>query len=437
MFRQVLFSHLHFTRGRFKNMIWVRLIILTACLAATCWYLEQEQRTGSFQRVDDLFLDLLVANTRDRLSQPEPWKDDIVTFVALREEDRADYASWPPPPLDWQTILKGLQPYEPRVLVIATPLNWGTPAPDFVPSVTEALLPFTSVVFGLETLITDDKTAGPAFMGGLENALPIFQRVDGEIEAAPRLSALIAAPDPLLRSSGEIGLLSAGKHDGSWLLPYALRNEETLRPSLLAQTISRHTITPYAWHRLRLGPGAGAYLNGGIFVPLENDGSFKVTRNSVSTVNALNLMTGTVADGLSDADKTSLGKGKIIVIGPDREADTESPPMARLQALALAQMVSLPKIQILSHWQQKIAWGAAIFGAYWIVLRVSRNRALKSGLALIFSAFVISFITFQTSLLWCPPTMPAALITVGAIIGTIFGSRRSPTAFQNTTPLDK
>jgi hypothetical protein len=43
------------------------------------------------------------------------------------------------------------------------------------------------------------------------------------------------------------------------------------------------------------------------------------------------------------------------------------------------------------------------------------------GIGLIFCALVISFIAFQAGLLWCPPTIPAALIAIGAILGMIIG----------------
>ncbi len=400
-------------------MIWVRLIILIACLGATGWHLEREQRAGHFQRVDDLFLDFLVANARERLSQPEPGKDSPVALISLREEQRAEYAAWPPPPLDWQTILKGLQAYEPSVVVIPSPLFWGTPSPEFVPAVSEALLPFPSVVLGVETLLAESALSAPAFMGGLESQLPRFQRVDGPLDLAQAFSALITAPDAKLRAQSELGL-GAATTDQS--LPYALREGESLVPGVIAQTLARYTASPYSMHRLRLGPGAGAYLAQGLFVPLETDGSIKSQSSAkVPTVNALDLMTGTLADGVSAADKQALGKGKIIVIGPDHEIAGQTPSLARLHAQALAHLLSLPRLQVLSPLQQWIAWSIAVFAAFWIVLRVRRGRALQAGIAFIFAALVLSFLAFQSNLLWCPPTLPVALIGTGALVGMIFG----------------
>lgn len=403
-------------------MTWLRLILLLSCLGPVAWHLDGEQRAGRFQHVDDLFLDFLVANARERLSKPASAEnEDQVAFVALREEQKGEYAAWPPPPLDWQTLFKALQPYEPRVLVIATPLNWGRPSPEFVPAVAEALLLFDQVVQGIEIQPAESVPKIPPFMGDLAEVLPRFQRVDGPLSSAAAFSALITAPDPALRPAGDMGLLAVRQSAKGWSLPYALLAEDTLIPSLLAQTFSRLTLSPYALHRLRLGPGAGAYLADGTFVPLQNDGSLAVnSATSVPVINALDLMTGTLADALSPADKEALGKGKVIVIGPDHE-ENASPRGAYLHAQALAQTLSLPKLQKLTQIQQWIAWGIAALAAAWLVLRVRRGRAFWMGIGLIFCALVISFIAFQAGLLWCPPTIPAALIAIGAILGMIIG----------------
>jgi CHASE2 domain-containing sensor protein len=82
----------------------------------------------------------------------------------------------------------------------------------------------------------------------------------------------------------------------------------------------------------------------------------------------------------------------------------------------------------LTQIQQWIAWGIAALAAAWIVLRVRRSRALHAGIALIFAALVISFLVFQANFLWCPPTLPVALIGVGADVGFDFRAQSSPAA---------
>jgi hypothetical protein len=414
-------------------MFWIRFIILSLCLGATVWHLEREQRAGRFQKVDDLFLDFLVANARERLSQPEVDKENPVVLVSLREDQKMEYAAWPPPPLDWQTILKGLQVYEPSVVVIPTPLFWGRPAPDFVRAVGEALMPFSSVVLGVETELATADSAAPAFMGGIEDALPIFKRLDGSEDDATTLSALITAPDELLRARCEIGLAAVARAEGKPALAYAIRESENLYPSVLAQTLARFSGTPYALHRLRLGPGAGAYLNEGLFVALEKDGVIHAESDTeIPSINALHLMTGTLADGLSAVEKATLGKGRVIVIGSDVVAKDQPPSLARLHAQILSQILSRPRLHVLTQVQQWVAWGVAGLAAFWIGLRTLRGRALRAGLSMIFAVLLVSFLAFQASLIWCPPTMLVSLIAVGAVIGRLFG--RQPESSPEISP---
>ena len=402
----------------------LRLSVLLICLAATGWYLHGKERAGHLQRVDEHFLDFLVANARDRFNQPDPEAGGQVVLVRMREEDAGEYAGWPPPPLDWQTVLKSLHSYAPSVVVIATPLTWGRPAPDFVPAVAEALMPFPSTVLGVEAKMAEPGTEGPAFMGDFAELLPRFQRVEGDVRLAPRLASLISGPDRELRNQAEVGLLGARQSKEAWLLPYAARVEGQLAPSVLAQALARHSRSPYSLQRLRLGAGAGTYLQQGLYVPLEPSGEMKITSHeTVPSVNALNLMTGTLADGTDDADKAALGTGKIIVIGFDRETAGTEPRLARLYAQALAQALALPRLQMLSPTQQWVAWAAALLGALWLTLRVRRSRALWAGALLVFLALLTSYLVFQSGLTWFPPTMPAAFLVVGALVGAILGRK--------------
>lgn len=403
--------------------MWVRLFILSACLGATGWYLEREQRAGRFQHVDDFFLDFLVSNARDRLTQADSSQENPVVFISLRAEQKAEYAAWPVPPLDWQTILKGLHPFKPSVIVVPDPLFWGSPSPEFVPALGEALLSFTSVVLGVDAQLSQGAQTTSPFMGGIEDHLPRFQRLDGPLTSAPSFSALVTAPDSKLRAQCELGLAAVTSEGG---LPYAFRVEDQLMPSVLAQALARYSGSPYAFHRLRLGPGAGAYLGQGLFVPLEIGGIVKGQPSTqVATVNALDLMSGGLADGLSAVDQAVLGKGKIIVIGSDHEVAGQAPSLARLHATALTHLLSLPRLKRLTQIQEWMAWGLSALVAFWIVLRVRRSRALHAGIALIFTALVVSFLVFQSNFLWCPPTLPAALIGVGAVVGFIFGRGQS------------
>ena len=380
----------------------LRPIILLFLLAPLAWWLNREQSDGRFQRVDELFLDFLVANSREKLTTPDPAapKDEVL-LVRLDPAQRTDFSAWPPNPIDWQMILKGLRSAESAVIVIPEPLQWGKPPPDFIPALAEAMVPLPSLVLGVEAEPTDAPDVS-AFTGGLENVIPKFQKAGGDAHLAPTFSALIAAPDETLRRYGELGLVTKE------FLPYVMRDEAILMPGLLAQVLSRHSGTPYATHRLLLGAGGGAYLKNGFYVPLSSDGTFPNDANTVvSTINAVDFLSGGLADALSPENKERIKNARIIVIGTD---DAQTPGIARTHAQALTTILALPRIQKLGQLEQWIVWAAIGLIGVWLVVRTPRQNALTRGFLLIFATIVIVFLCFQTTLLWFPPTIPIALL---------------------------
>ncbi|MDB6004555.1 MAG: hypothetical protein JWR15_1542 [Prosthecobacter sp.] len=398
----------------------IRALILALLLASLGWWLDREHHAGRFQRVDELFLDFLVANTRDRfvVANEHAASAAQVVLVKMRVTDKAEYAGWPPRPLDWQMILKSLQTYEPAVVVIPETLFWGKPPPEFVNEAAQALAPFPSTVLGVEAQLAA-KRGAPAFMGGLEDALPRFQKVQGEIDSVPPVGALISAPEDVMRRQAELGIAVPPDEKTAGRLTYAVQESGHLLPSVLAQALARFTQTPYAGQRLLLGPGAGAYLSNGAFVPLTAAGEFTVNaKQPVPEVDALNLMTSDLAEALSPQDKGNLAGGNIFVIGTD---DAVTGGLARLHAQALVQILALPRLRLLPDWAQWIIWGAAGLVGAWLVFFVPRTKSILRGVLSIFSALVICFLAFQTSLIWCPPTIPAALIAVSALFARIAG----------------
>ena len=401
----------------------IRALILVLLLASLGWWLDREHQAGRFQRVDELFLDFLVANARDRfvVADENAVSSAPVVLVKMRESDKAEYAGWPPRPLDWQMALKGLQAYDPTVVVIPETLFWGRPPPEFVNEAAQALVPFPSTVLGVEAQVATSREA-PAFLGGLEGSLPAFQKVQGDTAAVAPLGALISAPDDLIRRQAEIGIAVPLTAKNADKLPYAVQESGRLLPTVLAQAVARFTQTPYATQRLLLGPGAGAYLSNGAFVPLSAAGEFIVNpKQPVYEVDALNLMTSELAEALSPQDKANLAGGKVIVIGTE---DDSQHGLARQHAQALAQILALPRLRLLPNWAQWIAWTMAGLAGAWLVFFVPRTKAILRGMLCVFAALVFCFLAFQSRLIWCPPTIPAALIVVSTVFARIAGQRR-------------
>lgn len=409
----------------------LRSAILLLILGALGYQLDREQRDGRFQQADDVFLDFMLANVRERLvADPSKLSDEVV-LVRMREEDKAEYGAWPPPPIDWQMVLKGLVPFDPEVVVIATPLTWGQPPPDFVAEVGQALLPFSSVVLAVEGGVSKDredpkdgKDTTLAAVRLLKDAMPSLTRIDGDSALLPVVASVTAMPEEVIRRQIELGLTPASPEitKDSAALPFALRIGDAIAPSLTLQALSRFTRTPYAQQRLRLGPGAGGHLGGGIYVPLDDHGRITVKPTvTIPSVNALNFMTGNLADGLSAEDKTKVGKNKIVVIGIDN--DKPEPSITRIQTAALIDALSLPRIHAIGQMERWLICGiAALLGC--LLPRFRGGKALRTGLILIFGALVVSYLVFQSHLTWFPPTVPAALLAASTLFAMLFG--RSP-----------
>ncbi len=407
----------------------LRTVILLVILGALGFQLDREQRDGRFQQADDLFLDFLLANARDRFVVDPAQHTDQVVLVRMREEDKAEYGAWPPPPIDWQMILKGLVPFEPAVIVIATPLTWGQPPPDFVADVGGALLPFTSVVLGVEARVEMGATRMASAVEpdaiALDGAFPNITRIEGDPALLPRISRITAQPDEIIRRQMELGFTTPPTTSANepFAMPLAFRHGGIIAPSLMLQALSHYVRAPYSAQRLRIGPGAGAHLGRGIYLPLSDSGQlvFKA-QPDLKAVNALNFMTGDLADGLSAADKENLGRDKIIVVGIDH--DTAQPTSARVHAAALAHALSLPRVHAIGLVPRWLICGIAAVGGC-LLLRHRGGKAMRAGLILIFAALVISYLTFQSQLVWFPPTVPAAILAASTLFAMVFGVKRA------------
>lgn len=406
-------------------MRFFRAILLLSMLGAAGWLVHREQEAGRLRQVDEAFLDFLVANSRGRFESPGAWAEHPVVKVVFDGNDAAEFEGWPPQPLDWQMLLEGLQAFAPDVVAVTTPLGWGQPPPDFIPAVEKALRPFPSVVLAAEGVLDerDDTADTKAFLGDLDSTLPRFPRVTGLPSLAPRLSAIITPPEAPLRRSAETGVTFSVTEDGDAIgVPAAFRSGNEILPTLFAQTLARQTRTPYSQSRLRLGPGAGLHLDGGLFVPLAADGTLAPNAGpEVPEINAMNLVTVAFADVLSAADKKALGSGKVVVAGV-RPADQASAEVDRL-ADALALALAGPRIRVLPEPARWAVWTFSGALSFWLVFFAWRRTALRSGLILLFLTFAASYVAFQSSLWWCPPSMPLALIVTGILCAMIAGRR--------------
>jgi hypothetical protein len=378
----------------------IRSAILLVLLAGLAWWLHGEQSNGRFRQVDETFLDFLLANTRDDL-KPNPSKLDRVVFVTLRESDKAEYAAWPPAPIDYHMIIKALASHEPGALVITEPLAWPAPKPQFIDQLGQTLLPLSNVILGARASSSAGDTAFA------KDRLPSVTHLSGNVSALSALGSIEQAPEAGIAISCDSGLVTSPPAIG-------LRFNDGLSPSIEMQTLAHAARVPFAYQRVGIGPGAGLHLGDDFFIPLNNDGSFLKATVAVPEINALDLMTPNIEATESAASKT-LGKGRIIVLGMNDD-------LTRQRAQIIAASLALPKLQVVPFVGQIAAWVIAASLALWLVW-MPKTKALMRAIIFLFLALTASYLAFQSFKTWCPPAIPAALIAAGGVFARLFGKR--------------
>ena len=372
----------------------IRSLVLLALLTGVAWWLHGEQTKGRLREVDEVFLDFLLANTRDQL-QPDTASLDRVILITMRESDKAEFSTWPPAPIDYHMVLKSLVAPQPDVLTLTEPLAWPEPKPSFITQLGDSLLPFARVVLSARSGSTTD-------LAFAKERLPVLRNVRGDTTPLPPLTGITQAPEPELARHGDSGLLASS---------VGMRFDNGIAPSVELQTLAHATRTPFAFQRINLGPGAGLHLGDEYFIPLENNGSFIKPSVTVSEINALDLMTPNVEDEAT----TMLGKNKIIILGLGDDG-------TRQRAQIIAASLALPKLHVIPFIGQLIAWSIAALLALSLVW-VPKTKALTRTLVFLVLALTASYLAFQAFKTWCPPAVPAALIITGGVFARLFGKR--------------
>ncbi len=396
----------------------VRAIFLLSVLSGLAWWLHGEQDRGRFRELDESFLDFLLGNARQEM-KPDPAKINDVVLVRLREEDKDEYAAWPPLPIDYQMIVKNLAAYEPSVLVIADPLHWPEPKPEFIDSLARSLVPIPRIVMAAS--VSSDGDRDEASLTILRERLPIISRSSDKARSLPEAKRVLAMPETALSRQADIGLVMPGS------TAVAVRTNHGLVPSLELQALSNSGRVPFEKIRITTGPGAGVHFSDSWFVPTPANGSWTAAEIEVPKVNALDLMVPEVTG--SDADLTkALGKGKTIILGMDRDI-AGSASKASQCATTVATALALPRVSVLSQTGQFIAWGIA-GGLGLLLLLWPKHKALTRAVLFLFLALTASYLAFQALQVWCPPAIPSVLIAASGVLVRLFGRRHTevPTA---------
>lgn len=393
-----------------------RAVTLALLTAASLIGFHLEQRRGGFQEAEQGFLDFLVANARSAFARHAPEQSSDVVLVEFREEEKAEFGSWPPAPLDYIMVLKRLQEHEPEVVAITEPLDWAQAEGEFVTQLRSALVMFPSAVLGF-ALSSEGGTMTADAAEFAANEMPVLASIgdgDEEVTSFAMVSRLPVAPLRIAAQTG-FSLLHAKAPLPTDVVPMVAGDGKRLVPSLAAQAVTLFQHVPYAAQRLRLGTGARLSLGDELIIPLNADGTMTLTsRPQVPRVNALELMAPDVGDETARGVRQALGKHKVIVLG--------TPGLAGNQARAIASALAMPKIARAST---AADWGFAAAGclmSLWL-LRQGRMKALVSGCCILVGGMALCMVAFQSSLTWWSPWPALVAVTVGTLFCFVWPHR--------------
>jgi len=410
----------------------VRLAVLILLLGGTLTWFQIEKGKGKFRIAEQTYVDVLVANTRDTLVKSMPAQSPEVVLVEFREEDKAEFAAWPPAPLDYIMVLKRLAAHKPELVGIAEPLRWDDPNTQFIGELRQAMLPFPSFVLGFDLVLaegtmSDDATAFVA------QEMPVLAGSDGDMTKAPVYTRVTRLPDKALRIAAQTGFLTlegdAAASENSVL--FAATNGEKLVPSFAAQVVGLFKRAPYASQRLRFGTGARLSLGDEHVIPLTGRGTMEIEDHpAVARVNALDLMTPEIDDETGREARSVLGTGKVILLSL---SSASGATQGVQQAQAIAQALAMPSLR---RADSSVDWLAAAGAALLAIWQLGRRRfgALMFGFAVFVGGMAASLLVFQSSLLWWSPLPALAVQVTSTLFCFLWPARRARPPEVDQTP---
>lgn len=384
----------------------VRLLLLLAAIGGSLAWLYVGGGRSQFPEVDPWYVDFLVANTRNKDTDAAQTLSGDVVLVQFREEDKAEYSTWPPAPLDYIMAMKRIAAHEPEVVAFADSLQWDDESPEFVLPLRKTLVAQPSVVFGFEVSSADAGSAPltPEIKAFLETEMPSMGEAEDSIEAMPSFTQVVGLPSKTLRVVGQMGItaISGTRDTAGDSVPLLARYESKIVPTVAAQAVTLYRRIPYSVMRLRLGAGARLSLGDRYVIPLDRTAAVRVPEKiSYPEVNALDLLTPELGVPSEAVNKEKLGKKKIVVISHTKAGADE--------ARTIAAALSAPAYhQASQRWEWVVA-GVTTLLALWQA-RQGRLGSLAFGFAILVLCVGTGTLLFQTSLIWCSPLPVLAVV---------------------------
>jgi len=399
-------------------------ITLTLATLIFGLFLIREIALGTLAKVDDTFLDWLIAN-----SSTPPLPAPEVAVVELGDATRERTLT----PLEFSLFLNTIAPFSPAMVVAEPVLNWDPPQKEGEQMILQRVLTLPSFIAGCQL------GSGPipeSDRGGLPDNFTVLRNYQGDVSKIPEFRTIAHQPFEELTLIGTRGLTENFPPNHifrRYSLLYRYRGE--LTPSIVLQTVMLWLkLTP---PEVTIFPGKSIHLGSSIQIPIDETGAMLLNRTLSGAIPRQSVDDLHYAAKLHQEGKPNelplfaIQKG-ITFFGKNcpfeaKPWQTQSISMIHTLATAVATIQTRLFIQTTSLSVSFIILGGLVLGIFF-------SAYLRKGISLLlYTAGLTSYIICALSIfhlyrLWLPIALPLLVLSFAGMIRLFFPNPKSGTA---------
>ncbi len=413
-----------------------KALIFLLIAGAMAFFLNREERRGTFEAVDRNYRSFLMANTQEKIEEPS------VTFLGIDDPGKGVFGEWPLGPVNYSILVDNLARNEPKVIAVETVLGWRGTRDDIelssLRSSLSRLVDRDKVLLGAELM---QNPSGEPIRESTLSLFPRLTKVVGDRSRVPEFTHAGALPEAALMAIGprlgftriDLGDAEAKRERDSFTVPLLARHGQRLVPSFILMTMvleagAEMDAVEVLFDKKLIRISGEQNLE----IPIDRGGRLVVhtgIREAISKHNADILILDSeedIRDQLEEAEKKSL-LSRIVILGTDDEIartielpkNKEKISQSELFAMAIATIQAKRFIHKLSPLVESGIWAALVAIGLWMLRSSRRGRLAMLWLVLLILYIASSLMLFQYTRQWAPLVVPVGIIASIFVVGLL------------------
>ena len=412
-----------------------KALIFLLIAGTMTFFLDREERQGSFGAVDRNYRSFLMANTQEKIEEPS------VTFLKIDDPGKGVFGEWPLGPVNYSILVDNLARNDPKVIALEPVMGWHGGRDEVeLSTLRSSLLRLdrNEVLLGAELM---QNPSGEAIRDSTLSLFPQLTKVSGDRSRVPEFTRAGALPEPALMAISpmlgftriDLGDSEAKRDRDSFTIPLLARHGERLVPSFILMTMVLEAgaepgavEVSFDEKLIRIPGGEG------LEIPIDEGGRLAVhtgIREAVSKHNAdILILDGEqdIRDQLEEAEREAL-LSRIVILGTDDEIarsielpkNAEKISQSELFAMAIATIQAKRFIRQVPPVVEYAIWAALAGIGVWLMRARRRGGLVMRWLVLVILYIVSCMMLFQYSGQWAPLVAPVGIIASILVVGLL------------------